>query len=377
MPQIRPTGRSALPAALVLAGLALALLAAGCGGDAPAESAPVPEERRARVRVVEVRPEAVTDFLDLPADLLPRRRAVLAAEVPGTVETLRVEEGQRVSAGQLLATVDTRALQQELAEAQALYDRAADEHRRAEALFERRSVTRSDLVAAETDLEVAEARLASARLRLDKSRIEAPWAGVVAAKRVEVGDYVVPGQAVVELLDTSRLKVRSPVPASDVPFVAVGEPVTIRVSSLAGETIEGTVVRLAAELDPDARTLGLEAEIPNRDGRLKPGMLARLRIPRRRIPDALLVPLDAVVDLEERRVVYVVEDGEAARREVAAGPVLGERVVIERGLEPGDLVVIDGQSRVAPGQAVETVETSPDRSPVEPVEPAETGEEAP
>jgi len=200
-------GTSRRPSILVAA----VLLLAGCGGgEALEEPAAPPEERRARVRVVEVAPEAVTDFLDLPADLLPERRAVLAAEVPGTVESLRVEEGQRVAAGQVVATVDTRALEQELAEAQAVYEQAADEHRRAEALFESRSITRSALVDAEAGRDVAEARLASARLRLEKSRIEAPWPGVIASRSVEVGDYVVPGQPVVELLDVSRLKVRSP-----------------------------------------------------------------------------------------------------------------------------------------------------------------------
>lgn len=359
-----PMNRSRLSAAaLAAAALLLPLIAAGCGGGEPSEPAAPQEERRVRVRVLEVQPEPVTDFLELPGDLLADRRAVLAAEVPGTVESLRVEEGQRVAAGERLATVDTRALEQELAEAQALFDQAADEHRRAEALFESRSITRSAVVEAKTSRDVAEARLASARLRLDKSRLDAPWAGVVTARRVEVGDYVVPGQAMIELVDTSRLKVRAPVAASDVAFVKVGEPVTIQVSSLPGEHFEGTVVRLAAELDPAARTLGLEAELPNAGGRLKPGMLARLRIPRRQIPDALVVPLDAVVDLEDRRVVYVVAGGEAERREVTPGPVLGERVVIERGLAPGDRVVIDGQSRVAPGQPVEVVTDEPGAAP--------------
>lgn len=342
--------------------LCLVLLAAcggACGGKGSEAPAPPPEERTVRVRVLTVEPEPVTDYLDLPGDLLPDRRAVLAAEVPGTVETLRVQDGQRVAAGELLAAIDTRSLRQALAEAEALFDQAADEHRRAEALFEKRSVTRSALVEAKTARDVAEARLASARLQLDKSRVEAPWAGTVAARRVEVGDYAVPGQAMFELVDARRLKVRAPVPAADVPFVEVGEPVEIGISSLPGERFEGRVVRLGAELDPGARTLSLEAELPNPDGRLKPGMLARLRIPRRVLPEALLVPLDAVVDLEAARAVYVVagtgEDLRAERREVTLGPALGERVVVESGLAPGDRVIVEGQSRVAPGQRVRAV----------------------
>lgn len=337
-----------------LLALLLPLLAACGGGEPEAPASPPPEERVVRVRVLAVEPEAVTDYLSLPADLLPDRRAVLAAEVPGTVETLRVEDGQRVASGELLATVDTRALRQALAEAEALFEQAEDEHRRAQALFEKRSVTRSALVEAKTARDVAEARLASARLQLEKSRVEAPWPGTVAARRVEVGDYVVPGQAMVELVDARRLKVRAPMPASDVPFVRVGEPVTIEVSSLPGERFEGRVARLAAELDPGARTLDLEAELANPDGRLKPGMLARVRIPRRVLPEALLVPLDAVVDLENAKAVYVVTGGGTAeRQEVELGPSLGERVVVESGLAPGDRVIVEGQSRVAPGQRVE------------------------
>jgi membrane fusion protein (multidrug efflux system) len=356
------TDRS-LPPLLVCLTL-LAACGGACGGKGSEEAVPPPpEERTVRVRVLTVAPEAVTDYLNLPADLLPDRRAVLAAEVPGTVDTLRVQDGQRVAAGELLAAVDTRALRQEAAEAEALFEQAADEHRRAEALFEKRSVTRSALVEAKTARDVAEARLASVRLRLEKSRVEAPWPGTVAARRVEVGDYVAPGQAMFELVDARRLKVRAPVPATDVPFVEVGEPVEIEVSSLPGELFQGRVARLAAELDPGARTLDLEAELDNPDGLLKPGMLARLRIPRQVFTEALLVPLDAVVDLEETRAVYVVAGGagsadlraplRAERREVTLGPTLGERVVVESGLAPGDRVIVEGQSRVAPGQRVE------------------------
>lgn len=351
------------PVAPLVAPVLIALLvgAAGCGGDGQPEPTASPAARSAPVRTVAVEPEDVVETLNLPADLHPDRRAVLAAEVPGTVERLLVDDGDRVAEGELLAAVDTRALEQALAEARAVYERALDDFERAEALYEKRSVTRSDLVAARSEKDVAAARLDSAELQLEKSRLEAPWSGRVAATRVEVGDYVVPGQAMVELVDVDPLKVRAPVPATDVPYVEVGEPVTIRVSSLPGEQIEGRVVRLAAELDPDARTLDLEAEIPNPDGRLRPGMLARLQIPRQRLEGALLIPLDAPIDLEDRKVVYVMAGGVAERRTVRLGATIGERIVVEEGLQPGDRVIVQGQSRVAPGEPVAEQEAPADR----------------
>jgi membrane fusion protein (multidrug efflux system) len=138
-----------------------------------------------------------------------------------------------------------------------------------------------------------------------------------------------------------------------VPYLALGRPVTIRVDALPGESYEGRIVRLGAELDADARTLGVEAEIDNRDGRLKPGMLARMEVPRRTLADALLVPLEAVVDLGEQRALFVVEDGVARRRLVELGPVLGERVVVTSGVAAGERVIVEGEQRVAEGQPVE------------------------
>jgi len=308
------------------------------------------------VRTANPTVEDVVDLADLPADLVPLRRATLAAEVPGTVEALRVEEGQAVARGQELARVDTRALEQAVTEAKAFFRQADAQHTRAQNLFERRSITQKDLLDAITNKDVAESRLASAKLDLEKSRVVAPWAGRVTEKKVEVGDYVLPGQPVVELVDVSRLKVRAPAPASDVPYLEVGAPAVIRLDAFPGETFEGEVVRLAAELDPAARTLGVEVEIPNRNGRLKPGMLARMEIPRRTLQDALLVPLAAVVDLGDRQVVYVVEDGVAHRREIAPGPVVGERVVIREGLAATDRVVVEGTQSVAEGQAVREAE---------------------
>lgn len=339
-----------------LAALALLFglpLAAACGGATEGEVAPAAEEERtAVVRTVMPSLETVVDRAELSADLLPERRAVLAAEVAGVVDVMRVEVGQRIGAGQLVAAVDTRALAQALAEAEAYHRQATAQHQRATSLYEKRSITQQQLLDAVTAKDVADSRLASVRLDLDKSRIRAPWGGEVAAKRVEVGDYVTPGQPVIELVDASTLKVRAPAPAVDVPFLEIGSPVSIRVDAYPGEVFTGRLVRFGAELDPRARSLDVEAEIANRDGRLKPGMSARLEVPRRTIEDAVLVPLEALVDLGEQRAVFVVADGVARRRVVELGPVVGERVVVLSGVAAGEPVVVDGEQRIADGQAV-------------------------
>ncbi|MDY7094787.1 MAG: efflux RND transporter periplasmic adaptor subunit [Acidobacteriota bacterium] len=324
---------------------------AACGGDPAVESEPeAPRSLPVTTEVVE--PERVVDVAHLPADLEPVRRAVLAAEVPGVVEAVHVEDGDSVRAGQRLLEIDARALKQAVAEAEAVSRRALARHERAQNLFERRSITQQQLLDAVTDRDVAEARLASAKLELDKARVTAPWSGQVVSRRVEVGDYAVPGQALVELLDASTLKVRAPAPANDVPFLEVGAPVVVRVEGAGGAEAEGRIVRLGAELDPAARTLDVEAEIPNPDGRLKPGMLARMEVSRRVLEEALLVPVECLEEVGPDFAVYVVEDGVARRRQVETGAVVGRRVVVTEGLEPGARVVVSGQQGLADGQRV-------------------------
>jgi membrane fusion protein (multidrug efflux system) len=340
---------------LALPLLVLGLAAAGCGGGHSEAKAPVEEaaEKVALVRTETPVLQDVDDVVSLSADLEPTRRAVLASEVSGVVERLSVELGQRVGAGQTVAAIDTRTLEQALAEARALDRQARAQYERAEALFEKRSITKAQMLDAVTNRDVAEARLASAELDLDKSRVEAPWAGRVAGKRAEVGDYVTPGMPLVELVEVDALKVVALASAADVPFLELGRPVTIKVDALPGESFTGKIVRLGAVLDEVSRTLDVEAEIANPDGRLRPGMLARMEVPRQTLEDAILVPLEAVVDLGEERALFVAEDGVARRRIVELGPVIGDRVVILSGVAAGEPVIVQGGHRVADGQAVE------------------------
>lgn len=327
---------------------------AGCesGENTTAIARPATVERVVPVVTLSARARRVVDRTSLPADLLPARRAILAAEVAGTIAAIHADEGDRVGAGRLLADVDTRTLSQQVAEASAVARHREELFRRAEKLLARQSITQQQYLDAIAERDVAAAQLETARVMLQKSRIEAPWAGTVAARKVEVGDYVVPGQPVIELLDVSRLEVRAPAPANDVPYLRVGLSAEVRLDVFPGEVFRGEITRLAAELDPSARTLDVEVEIANPGGRLRPGMFARVEIPRRTLEAAVLVPLSAIVELEDERIVYVVQDGRAVRRPVELGMVLGDDVVVADGLAAGDEVIVEGQGQVSPGQSV-------------------------
>ena len=346
---------SARKPAVVLAPLLALLCAAGCGRtQSEASPAPVPVvDRPVAVSTLTLSGRTAVDEASFPADLFPLRRAVLAAEVPGTVESLMVREGQTVAEGRQLVGIDTRSLKQRLVEAEAVDRQRRLQFERAQALLERRSITQMQFLDAQTARDVAAAQLASAQLELEKSKVTAPWTGTVAVLHPEVGDYVGPGQALVELVDTSSLEVRAAVPSSDVPFLRTGQRARVHLDVFPGEVFEGKIVRLATELDPRSRTLEAVVEIANADGRLRPGLAAQVKVARRELENALLVPLDTVIEVENGHVVYVADGDRAEQRNIVLGPVIGaEHVVVQEGLADGDRLVVAGQLRLSPGQKI-------------------------
>ncbi|MGH9381374.1 MAG: efflux RND transporter periplasmic adaptor subunit [Thermoanaerobaculia bacterium] len=349
--------RRSSAAAIVFAAGTLAALLGGCGADeVPAASnGNVTEERLTQVQVEAVEPRPAVETIEVAADVLADRRATLAAEVAGTVEAVEADLGDRVGAGAVLIRIDTSGIATEVEEAEANFRQAEEDAARAEALFEKRSITRDRLTAARTALDVSRARLESAHIRLGDLTVRAPWAGEVASRMVEVGDYVDVGDGMLELVAVDRLKIRAEVAAEDAQYIEQGEPATLRLQALPGEIFEAEVVRIGASLTSTSRTLPIEVELANPGGRLKPGMFGRLTLPRRQLEAALLVPLAALVDYEDGKVVYVVEDGVARRRPVTPGAVIGERVAVEEGLAAGDRVIVRGQDQVADGQQVEVV----------------------
>lgn len=357
--------------------LLVAFLAAGCGNsdseasemDArAAETQGSQLDRPIEVETMRLELRSVDDRVSLPADIHPFRDATLAAEVPGVVRTVHVDAGDRVRAGQVLLEIDTDALENQLAEARAMHRQAQAQFERAEALLAKRSITQAQYLEAITQRDVTVAQLASAELQLARSKIEAPWDGTVAESRLEAGDYAQPGQAAFDLVDVGRLKVLAPAPASDVPHLSLGLPAEVRVDVFSDRVFKGEVTRLGAMLDASARTLDVEVEIDNPSGILRPGLAARLSMPLRQTGEAIVVPLNAIVDLGDSDAVFVVVEGEgedaggerAERRAVRVGRLLaGDRAVIDSGLEAGDRLIVVGQKQVSPGQRVFTADGVP------------------
>jgi membrane fusion protein (multidrug efflux system) len=344
--------------------LAILAVAPGCGsGEARNEGAPPDAESQkapaVSVEVMELEPQSLVERVELSGELEPWVHVSVSAELGGTVELVGFREGQHVRKGQILARVGTDLFEAALAEARARLEGAQAIHEKTEQLFKREHVPRQELIAATSVLQAAEARLRQAELRLERSVIEAPISGVALTRELEPGEVVSPGALITELYRVDRLKAVAGVPENDIVAFRVGGEATIEVDACPGRTFEGRIHLIGVAAQGPSRTFPTEIAIDNREGELRPGMMARVALVKRKLEGVIVLERDVLQDRDAGPVAVVANSGVASVRELTLGASEGNRVVVEEGLEPGELLIVTGQRGLIDGQAVEVVEPRP------------------
>ncbi|MFN3629768.1 MAG: efflux RND transporter periplasmic adaptor subunit, partial [Casimicrobiaceae bacterium] len=277
---------------------------------------------------------------------------VVRSELSGRIVELGFREGQPVRKGQLLVRLDDSVTRAELEQARANLRLAKAKFDRAVELRERNFISSQAKDEAENALRVAEANVRLIEARLARFTIEAPFAGTVGLRSASVGDYVKDGQEIVNLEKTDPIKVDFKVPELLQSKVRVGQRLTVTFDALPGRTYSGTVYAVNPQLDAAGRAVVLRAQMSNRDGSLKPGMFARVRLALGESGETLALPEQAVFMQGEEQVLYRVVDGRAVRTPVEVGQRREGKVEILRGVGADDAVVIAGWQRLREGAAV-------------------------
>lgn len=159
-----------------------------------------------------------------------------------------------------------------------------------------------------------------------------------------------------ELVDTDIVKVVVQVPQRDIPFFATGQDAIVFADAKGQETsVAGTITFVSELADQQTRSTRMEIIVENKHRLLRSGQIVRARLTRQILQDAILIPLLAVIPMEDSKAVYVANSSEAQRREVELGIIKGDRIQVTRGLTPGDRLIIAGHRFVAPGQKVNVV----------------------
>src|SRR5258705_3848776 len=358
-----------------------------------------------RVEVVRPRRVTVAQRLQTNADLEAFEEADLFAKVSGYLSDVRVDIGDHVKAGQVLAVIDVPEMEQELAETKAQLEskqsslesarRQLDRYKAnitlQNALLRRREelgaaghfisdrtldevranaeIAKADLGVAEANRDQAAAQVDMARATVEKTKallaytqIVAPFDGVVARRLVNRGDLVQAATAArtapsagslftVQRIDTIR--VFCDVPENDVPHLHIGDLAIVKPSGFDGEPFTGRVTRFSLRLDPETRNMRTEIDLANPDERLYPGMYATVSLELNRRPDALTVPAEAVGSDDDGNFVYTITDNLITRLAIKNGLTDNGRVEVTAGLSEETPVVATAKSAPPPGTAVQ------------------------
>jgi len=353
----------ALPAAGV-AVLASAFAAALAGCGAPAESASTSAAtettRTVSVEVMEVVPEAFTDYVRLVGVVLANRDVTVAAEEGGVVRELYAEKGTRVAAGQPILKIDDALLRAQLDQAEANARLARETYERQRRLWEEEEVgSELTYLQARYAAESAEAQAALLATRLERTTVRAPIAGILDARAVEVGAMVGAGAPVARIVDVSTVKIAAGVPERYAGEIQSGAEAIAQLDVMGGREFAGTLSFVGTAVDEGSRTFPVEIEVDNADGALVPGLVANIGVARQALDAAIVLPQESIVRTEDGYIVYVAvqRDGEwrAEARPVVTGASRAGLVLVGSGVTAGDRVVVVGQQQVAAGDVLNIV----------------------
>jgi membrane fusion protein (multidrug efflux system) len=345
------------------AGAVMVMAACGSAQADGTEDAEASDEfvRVINVQVAPISTERFVEEIRLTAVAVANRDVMIEAEESGKIVEVLRDRGDRVAAGTAIAKIDDAVLVAQVAQARAAADLASQTWDRRRRLFEEDGVgSEIAYLEARFAAEQSAAALAVLEERLDRTVVRAPFAGVLDERHVDVGTMVGPGKTIGRIVELDPIKVVAGVPERYAADVAVGAGVDMVFDALGAAEFEATIRYVSATVDPRNRTFGIEAEVPNGSGVIKPQMVANASLARRVVDDAVVVPQDALIRVEGGYVVFVVAEHEgmevAEVRQVTLGPARRNLVVIESGVVPGERLVVVGQKSVADGDRVNVVE---------------------
>lgn len=292
----------------------------------------------------------------------------LSFATSGTVKALYVSEGHSVRAGQVIGIVDATTSGNALtmaeataAQAQETLRQAEDAYRRMKLLHDNGSLqeikwveTTTQLAQARQAVRQARASVQIARKGVTDTRLVAPFSGYISKKQVEIGQNVMPGQPVVNLVKIGDVKADISVPEDDIAKISVGQRVRVRISALGNYYVMGKVVEKGVQADPISRSYEVKVLLPNTAHRILPGMICEAWPETKATSNAIQLPANLIqIDSDNQPFVWTVVGNKAHRVNVTLGENVGENVEILGGLSPEQVVITEGQQKVSEGTKVE------------------------
>jgi membrane fusion protein, multidrug efflux system len=307
-----------------------------------------------RVNGVVVQPQRFANSVFISGTLDANEQVSLRSQVSGVVTNLYFKEGSVAKKGQPLIQIDNSELKAQLSQAETRQNLAAENLKRATQLLEKGAISKQEFDIVSADLKSLQAQTQLIRAQIAKTTIRAPFNGTIGLRAISEGEYLSPETVVARLVNTHPLKLTFSVPEKYASQLKVNTNLTFTVSG-SDQKYKARVYAIEPSIEATTRTLQLRAQVPNPDGELRPGAFANVELPLSIIEDALLVPTEAVVPVQNGKKVFVKQQGKAKEVMVETSTRREKDILITSGLQVGDTVLTTGVMSLRSGTPVTVI----------------------
>ncbi|MHA7864819.1 efflux RND transporter periplasmic adaptor subunit [Flagellimonas marinaquae] len=316
------------------------------------------------VSALTVAPQKFQHYLELQGDVMTDQNVLVYPEMAGTLYRVYVKEGQQVSKGQLLASIDDGGLSSQLAQLRTQAELAKTTFERQKRLWEQNIGSEIQYLQAKTQYEAQQSAVKQLESQVGKSSIRAPFSGIVDNIIKDQGTVVSPGPGseVFRIVNLSDMYIDVEVPESHLPNVTVGKEAEVYFPVL-GESITTQVRQTGNFINPSNRSFSVEIPVPNKNGKVKPNLTAKVKINDYTNENAILIPQSVVSEnAEGEQYVYLIseENGEVMAKKsiITPGKTQGDYLEVLEGISSGSQVIVEGARRVRDGQKVQVIDST-------------------
>jgi membrane fusion protein (multidrug efflux system) len=299
------------------------------------------DKKPAKVTGIVLKPQVFSDNLSLSGSIDANEQIEVRSEVSGVVESINFNEGTLVSKGQMLFKINDIELRAQLSQAKTRQTLASENERRAKLLLQKEAISQEEYDIASADFRSAQAQTQLIQAQIAKTTVRAPFSGKIGLRSISKGTYVTPTTIIAKLVNTNQVKITFSIPEKYATKMKVNSPLSFTVSG-SKEIYTAKIYAIEPEIEVATRTLKMRAVAQNSEGKLIPGTFANIALPLEKINDALLVPTEALIPIQNGKKVFIAVNGKAKEVIVETGARTDKNVLVISGLKAGDTVLTNG-----------------------------------
>lgn len=296
-----------------------------------------------------IRPESLTDYIQVTGSLIPDEEVDLTFESTGKIVSIFFQEGSTVNKGQLLAKVNDKPLLAELQKLKAQIPLAEDRVYRQKSLLEKDAVSKETYEQVTTELNKLHADIELVKSRIAQTELRAPFDGIIGLRQVSEGAYASPATVVASLTKIIPLKIEFAIPERYVNMIQQGTPIEFQMDN---DSYTASVYAVNSRIEKDVLQLKARAVYANANGRLKPGRSVSVRIKSSELRNAIIVPNESVIAEMGRDIAYIYSSGKAKLVELTKGVRTESNVQVLNGVKSGDTLIVSGIMQMRDGLPV-------------------------